>query len=249
MASKLIMKEVFENLQSQMKQKLSSNRKILDHAPTKGDASELNWKEWLKVYLPSRYQVDKAFIIDCDGNISEQIDIVIYDQQYSPFVFNQDGAIYIPAESVYAVFEVKQELDKTNIDYGGKKIKSVRSLRRTSAQIVQAGDTITNPKPPFRIIGGILTLESSWSPKFGNPFLDAIKSMGEESSIDIGCCVSDGSFLVNYNDKVNIVVSSDNDALIFLFLNLLKMLQKIGTVRALEIDEYSKVLDKPTVLE
>ena len=55
---------IFLNLQKQMIQKLSSNREIIFHPTAKGDASEINWIEWLKTYLPRRYEVDKAFIID-----------------------------------------------------------------------------------------------------------------------------------------------------------------------------------------
>ena len=119
--------------------KLSTNRMSIIHPGAKGDVSELNWIQWLKDYLPKRYCVDKAFIIDCENNISDQIDVVIYDQQYSPFVFNQDSVIYIPAESVYAVFEVKKELNKEYIEYAEKKAGSVRSLHRTSAPIPHAG--------------------------------------------------------------------------------------------------------------
>ena len=36
----------------------------------------------------------------------------IYDQQYTPFVFVEDGVKFIPAESVYAAFEVKQEVTR-----------------------------------------------------------------------------------------------------------------------------------------
>lgn len=63
--------------------------------------------------------VDKATIIDSAGNQSEQIDLVIYDAQYSYLVFTQGNRKLIPAESVYAVFEVKQELNKAYIEYAG----------------------------------------------------------------------------------------------------------------------------------
>ncbi|MNN24385.1 hypothetical protein D3C81_1378170 [compost metagenome] len=121
---------------------LAANRNILTHPTTKGDSFEINWIKWLKVYLPNRYQVDKAFLIDSQNNISDQIDFVIYDQQYTPFVFNQDGAVYIPAESVYAIFEVKPELNKNYIEYAGQKTKSVRQLIRTSAPIHHAGGVL-----------------------------------------------------------------------------------------------------------
>ena len=113
---KIELKDLFYNLQNQMISRLSTNRKSIAHPAAKGDASELNWIQWLKDYLPKRYCVDKAFLIDCNNNLSDQIDVVIYDQQYTPFAFKQDSVIYIPAESVYAIFEVKQELNKEYIE-------------------------------------------------------------------------------------------------------------------------------------
>jgi hypothetical protein len=238
------LKNIFYNLQYQMIQKLSSNREIVFHAPTKGGTTELNWIKWLKKYLPNRYQVDQAFIIDSNGRFSEQIDLVVYDQQYSPFVFNQDGAIYIPAESVYAVFEIKQELDKVNFEYASKKIKSVRLLNRTSAPIVQASGRIDNPKKPFLIIGGILTLTTSWKDVFGEAFQNCISKTDELSRLDMGCCLEKGSFVIKYDSEIYAFeTSSEDESLIYYFLKLLSKLQELGTVPALDINAYARALD------
>ena len=59
--------------------------------------------------FPSDTKLRDGFLVDANGSISEQIDIVVFDRQYSPFLFNQDGCKYMPAESVYAVFEVKPD--------------------------------------------------------------------------------------------------------------------------------------------
>lgn len=244
MADKPTLKDIFYNLQKQMIEKLSTDRKIVFHAPTKGAATELNWIKWLKKYLPNRYQVDQAFIIDSNGRFSEQMDLVIYDQQYSPFVFNQDGAIYIPAESVYAVFEIKQELDKPNFEYATDKIKSVRLLNRTSAPIVQASGIIKNPKKPFHIIGGILTLTTSWKDVFGEPFQNSISGTDEISRLDMGCCLEKGSFLIKYeSESYSFETSSEDESLIYFFLKLLSKLQELGTVSALDINAYGRALD------
>lgn len=244
MSDKPTLKKIFHNLQKQMIQKLSSDREIIFHAPAKGTATELNWIDWLKKYLPNRYQVDQAFIIDSNGRFSEQIDLVIYDQQYSPFVFNQDGAIYIPAESVYAVFEIKQELNKFNFEYATDKIKSVRLLNRTSAPIVQASGRIDNPRKPFNIIGGILTLTTSWVDIFGEPFQNCIESTDDNSKIDMGCCLEKGSFIIKYeSESYSFETSSEDETLIYYFLKLLTKLQELGTVPALDINAYGRALD------
>jgi hypothetical protein len=57
-------------------------------------------------------------VIDADGKESDFIDVIIYDRQFTPPVFNK---LYIPAESVYAVIEAKQTLNRENIVYAGGK--------------------------------------------------------------------------------------------------------------------------------
>lgn len=240
---KINLKELFYDLQNQMNSKLTTNRRSISHPGTMGDASELNWIEWLKTYLPKRYSVDKAFVIDCENNISDQIDVVIYDQQYCPFVFNQDSAIYIPAESVYAVFEVKQEFNKKYIEYAGEKAESVRKLKRTSAPIPHAGGCYP-PKPHNKILAGILTLSSTWVDPLGSSFVECIKNLSEDQRIDIGCILQSGSFNIKYlSDDMEVKKSNSEEAFIYFFLTLLMELQKLGTIPAIDIEAYAQVLD------
>lgn len=126
--SMIDLKEMFAGLQTEMNAALNINRFAIHHQGCKGDATEDKWIEFLRTYLPKRYNVDKAMVIDHEGNVSQQIDIVLYDVFFTPFIFNHDGFKYIPAEGVYAVFEVKQDI-KNNIEYAGKKIESVRKLK------------------------------------------------------------------------------------------------------------------------
>ena len=234
-------KELFYSLQAQMVAKLATNRQHIIHPGTKGDSSELNWIEWLKLYLPKRYSVDKGIIIDCKGKISDQIDVIIYDRQYSPFVFNQDGAYYIPAESIYAVFEVKQEINKDYILYAAEKTKSVRSLQRTTTLIPHAGGYY-DPKPHNKILSGLLTLSSGWTPPLGDSLEKALLGLDAESRLDIGCILDEGSFLADY-EKAYISKSTKEESLIFFFLKLLIELQKLGTAPAIDINCYGSALD------
>jgi len=238
------LKELFYGLQQQMSSRFDTNRKFIPHAPKKGESFENLWIEWLKTYLPNRYDVDSAFIIDSEGTLSHQMDLVIYDQQYTPFIFNQDEIKYIPAESVYAVFDVKPELSKETIEYTGKKIKSVRDLKRTSAKIYHAGGFYP-PKPLTKIIGGILAIKSSWKPALGKSLENHLNSLPEAEKINIGCAVDDGSFVVEISDNndVELKKSSDDEALIFFFLKLYVELQRLATVSAIDVSSYAKVLN------
>ena len=225
--------------------KLSANRQNITHPGTKGDVSELSWRGMLDSYLPKRYQVDKAFVLDSNGQLSQQIDIVIYDRQYSPFLLNQNGALYIPAESVYAVFEVKQDLGKEEIAYSASKALSVRRLHRTSSPIPHAGG-VYPPKRHSKILAGLLTLGSSWKPPYGSTFKLVIAGLSAQERIDLGCSLQYGGFEATYHKKTKPTIekSGQKESLIFFFLHLLSRLQEIGTAPALDIIEYAKSLNR-----
>jgi hypothetical protein len=270
MSAKVNLRKLFGGLQSQMIAQLNTNREFIEHPGSKGDSLENTWIEWLRTYLPNRYCVDKAIVIDSKGQLSHQIDLVIYDQTYTPFVFKQNGIFYIPAEGVYAVFEVKPDLDKGNIIYAGDKIESVRKLLRTSTKIIDRGRPF-NPRALTKILGGILTIET----EIKEPTIEKhLKSLKGLKSIDIGCAVKDKSFYVDYNkddgifnlDKDvnltlkehndlitkfyknrnvnNIEFSKKNNSLVTFFLQLTRYLQQsIGTVAAIDLSEYAKAIN------
>jgi hypothetical protein len=236
-------RDLFLGLQEQMTRRLSTNRKHITHPVTKGDASELCWLETLNSYLPQRYRAEKAFVLDSEGKLSEQIDIVIFDRQYSPFLFKQDNALYVPAESVYAVIEVKQDIDKSTLKYTSRKIASVQYLKRTSAPIPHAGGEYP-PKDQFEILSGIVALGCNWNPAFGEAFTNVISLLPPEGRVHLGCSLQNGAFNIAYYEKKEpvIEVCNQEESLIFFFLHLLARLQKMGTVPAMEISEYIKSL-------
>ncbi|CAD0299356.1 DUF6602 domain-containing protein [Xanthomonas hortorum] len=126
---------LLDHLHKQVEAELETARLALHHPTDKGDASEQVWIKLLNTYLPKRYVVSKAHVVDSDGNFSQQIDIVVHDRQYSPFVFSYQGVHYVPAESVYAVFEAKQEINAETMSYAQIKAESVRKLVRTSMPV------------------------------------------------------------------------------------------------------------------
>jgi hypothetical protein len=116
-------------LHDDIQRKLETVRKSFAHPGTKGDASENVWLELLNTYLPKR-QAATAHVVDSKGVFSDQIDVVVFDRQYSPFIFHFQGQTIIPAESVYAVFEAKQVINAARVAYAQKKAVSVRRLHR-----------------------------------------------------------------------------------------------------------------------
>lgn len=247
--SKIDIRKMFLSLQKAMCEKLGTFREHINHPVAKGDGSEEAWLKFLETYLPKRYSVVRAKVIDYRGNTSDLIDIVIYDSQYTPFVFNDHGIKLIPAESVYAVFEVKQDINKDRVIYAGDKIASVRSLQRTTAKFVDRG--IEKPAAQlFTIIGGIVCLDNSWKSSIDSSraFSDVLNNLSENQFINIGCVLNDKSFVATKCEASSIDIpklcfSTKDEALIFFFLKLVHALQSLGTVRPIDLNKYIDQLD------
>lgn len=234
------LKTLLEGLHDVIHQKLETARKTIVHPGSKGDASEKIWLEMLQIYLPKRYQAEKAFVVDSNGIFSQQMDVVVFDRQYSPFIFDFEGQKIVPAESVYAVFEAKQAINAEHVKYAQEKVQSVRNLHRTSLPIPHAGG-VYPAKPPVKIIGGILTFESDWTQALGKSLEDALKE--DEGCLDIGCVAAHGYFLFEPTTKQYQFFNGRKPATAFLF-QLISQLQFSGTVPMIDVLSYFQWLNK-----
>jgi hypothetical protein len=234
--------KILAGLHDDIQRRLETVRQAFAHPVAKGDASEKVWLELLQTYLPQRYQAAKAFVVDSNGVFSEQIDVVIFDRQYSPFIFQFEDQTIIPAESVYGVFEAKQAINAEQVSYARGKVASVRRLHRTSLPIPYAGGTY-KPKPLISILGGILTFESDWSPAFGQPLNNALDAGGAEGRLEFGCVASHGYFRLDQETNKYVMSLGGKPATAFLF-NLISQLQFSGTVPMIDVLAYAQWLAK-----
>lgn len=231
---------LLSSLHDDIEQRLSIVRKSFGHPGTKGDASENVWIEMFEKYLPKRYQAAKAHVVDSQGAFSQQIDVVIFDRQYTPFIFNYEGEMIIPAESVYAVFEAKQTASANVVTYAQEKVASVRRLHRTSLPIPHAGG-IHQPKSLIPILGGLLSFESEWKPALGPSFDRALTTNLEEGKLDVGCVAAHGHFNFDAASNGYNFIEGNKPATAFLF-NLISKLQFSGTVPMINIEAYGQWL-------
>jgi hypothetical protein len=235
--------QLLSSLHEDIQQRLAIVRKSFNHPGTKGDASEQVWLSMLKTYLPKRYQAAKAHVVDSLGNFSQQIDVVVFDRQYSPFIFTYENETIIPAESVYAVFEAKQTADASLVAYAQEKVASVRSLHRTSLPIPYANG-VYPAKPLIPILGGLLTFESEWNPPLGPSLEKALIANLGDGRLDMGCVASHGHFVFDPEASKYSFVSENKPATAFLF-KLISRLQFSGTVPMIDIESYGKWLNDP----
>jgi hypothetical protein len=237
--------------QETLQASLAEGRDLLDHPTASGDHSELDWQGTLEQFLPNRYQVSRGTVVDATGTSSDAIDLIIHDAQYTPILFQRadgDGSIIVPAESVYAVFEAKPELNKVNLQYAADKVLSVRQLHRTSTSITHAGGRF-DPKPPHRIIGGVLADACGWNPCLGDPFFSAMATVTGDRAVDLGCALEGGAFEQLHSEDGDMVgeiqTAPPGLTLMFFLVRLFRRLQSIGTAPAIDIEAYGSAVLTP----
>jgi hypothetical protein len=230
------LEKVLGGLHDSIEQRLAVSRETLGHPGTKGDASEAIWLDLLKRYLPQRYAAGKAHVVDSNGAFSEQIDVLVFDRQYSPFIFDFEGEAVIPAESVYAAFEAKQSINAGLVEYAQKKVASVRKLHRTSLPIPSAGGTLP-AKVPAPILGGILTFESDWNPALGDSLMKALTAGPAEGRLNLGCIAAHGIFVGEASGRYKLVPNAK--AATAFVLELIAELQEVATVPMIDVRAYA----------
>ena len=216
--------------------------KDIDHGPAKGTASEDAWLELLRRYFPTRYKVESGFVISADGEKSDQIDCIVYDGTFTPTFFTEHNQSHVPAEAVYAVFEIKQSVTSSEIKYASEKAESVRMLHRTSAPYTGDGKS-RPPKPHFPIIAGLLARKID-AKKWDTPIshLREIRdSQPTNKWLDIVLTTEDGGVDYLSDEAIGSAspkIYSKKGGLMFGILRVVRTMVKQGTVPAVNWDEW-----------
>lgn len=230
--------------QNVMVASLEGLKETIKHKGGRGDVAEAEWIAVFENFLPKRYRVaGKVEVIDYTGRTSQQQDLVVYDQHFCPLFFDEGGVTKVPAESVYAVFEIKPDLSKERIKYAMDKAMSVRVLERTNVEITDRGER-KPAREPFEIVAGLLALESDWNPPFGEPFKKALSYEDVSQRLQLGCALTHGAFEVLYDDEAETqtIEAASEGGLMFLLMRLFARLQVIGSPMAIDLRAYSTPL-------
>lgn len=107
------MSNYFECVSQELLGKLTQIKSyITKHNPTIGVLTEEILRDFLSNHLPKLVSVEQGFVQYENGEISKQVDILIYDSQsYAPF-YRVNDIVVVPAESVIAIIEVKTSITK-----------------------------------------------------------------------------------------------------------------------------------------
>ena len=107
------------------------------HNLTIGTYRERVWQSLFEMIIPKKYCIDQSvFIIDSYGNISREVDLAVYDEVYTPYIFNYGEIKFIPIEAVAVVVQCKSKIEskaeekELPVDENGK-------IRETMAQSLE----------------------------------------------------------------------------------------------------------------
>ncbi len=99
-------------------------------------------KQWLRLYVPSKYEITSGFVINSNNEVSTQCDIIIYDKRNTPQIESNEKQSFYPVETVVAIGEVKSDINSApEINQYLEKLSKTKSLR----------DRVANPKPYFQL--------------------------------------------------------------------------------------------------
>lgn len=107
------------------------------HGSTIGRYREKIWKEMFESIVPKKFVIEQSvFIIDSKGNVSNEVDLAIFDEMYTPYVFRYGEIKFIPIEAVVAVVECKSKsMDEKALKNWTGSIEKLKTSRESFVRI------------------------------------------------------------------------------------------------------------------
>ena len=79
-----------------------------NHHGITGSHREFVWRELFERLIPKKFAIEESvFIIDSKEGLSREVDLVIFDETYTPYIFRFGHLKFIPIEAVAVVVECK----------------------------------------------------------------------------------------------------------------------------------------------
>lgn len=162
------------------------------HPTTIGGFREEIWKSLFERIIPKKFKIERSvFIMDSKGKVSNEVDLAIFDEQYTPYIFNYGKIKFIPIEAVAAVIECKSSnYEDKRIE---KWIKSINKLETSDESIVRTIGFISfkssvktqTSTAPIKIFCHVPSKNEDESEKLKNIGFDIIIEARKEKKLDI----------------------------------------------------------------
>jgi hypothetical protein len=107
--------------------------RLLAHPGELGTAREQIVRDFLSQHLPKKFAVSTGFAFDCNGAISKQLDVVIYEAGLCPRFEIPGGKFLFPCEAILAVGQIKSSVKSRQIFKDAlENLASVKRLDRSA---------------------------------------------------------------------------------------------------------------------
>lgn len=134
--NKKLLKNTIEKIEKNYRELEASlvnqlNLEIPNHQYTTGSYREIVWKGLFEMMIPKKYCIEQGiFIIDSYGNISKEVDLAVFDETYTPYIFNYGKIKFIPIEAVSVVIQCKSKVERKSMRTDLKEwVESIDGLR------------------------------------------------------------------------------------------------------------------------
>ena len=126
-----------------------------NHPLTTGTYRETVWKSLFERIIPRKFCIDQGvFIMDSEGSISNEVDLVIFDEQYTPYIFNYGKIKFIPIEAVAVVVQCKSaKLKPENLGLWVKSIEDLKTSLNSVARVM-SGVVDNSLEETYRLLYG-----------------------------------------------------------------------------------------------
>ena len=164
MKSENSLQKIFQGLSQKLQADFEFLSGQLSHSLSTGEAREFVLKELLRQYLPAKLGIEKGIIISSAENESpsKQIDIIIYDKLNTPTLYNAENLRIFPIEGVYAVIEVKSNLNSKTLNEAIENIRSVKRMTKKAffeqkGAIIRTVNLYGKEQEHFPVVGFIFS--------------------------------------------------------------------------------------------
>lgn len=114
------------------------NLKVDNHHLTAGHNREKIWLDLFRQIIPMKFAIKQGvFLIDATGKVSNEVDIAVFDEQFTPYIFNYGNIHFIPIEAVALVVQCKSKtVKKGQVDEWATGIDKLKSTTGGLARMV-----------------------------------------------------------------------------------------------------------------
>lgn len=103
------------------------------HGPTIGGFREDIWREMFEQIVPKKFVIEQSvFIIDSAGRVSNEVDLAIFDETYTPYIFRYGRLKFLPIEAVAVAVECKSSsMDQKKLKNWAESVAALKTSQES----------------------------------------------------------------------------------------------------------------------